>query len=80
MGLSPYASNTKTPVKIYVYCDDLDSRYQKAMDYGLQIVAPLSLQFWGDRVFRVLDPEGYLWEFATTVAERNSDRFQPTFY
>ncbi len=80
MGLAPASSDTKTPVRLYVYCDDLQARYQKALDYGLTILMPITLKFWGDNIFRVLDPEGYIWEFATIGAERDSKRFKGTFF
>ena len=80
MGSSPIQTGIHTPVRFYVYCDDLEARYQKAMAHRLKIIMPITLQFWGDSVFRVQDPFGYIWDFATTTADRVSDRFKGTFY
>ena len=36
---------------------------------GVKISDPLTLQWWGDRTFKVLDPNGYEIWFYTNVAE-----------
>ena len=36
---------------------------------GVAISDPLTLQWWGDRTFKVRDPNGYVLWFYTNVAE-----------
>lgn len=68
-GKPPIETGTIPPIAIYVYCDNIEQRYKKAVDYGLTILLPLRVPFWGDRTFRVVDPEGYIWDFGTNVAD-----------
>jgi len=36
---------------------------------GVKIIDPLTLQWWGDRTFKVMDPLGYQIWFYQTVGE-----------
>jgi uncharacterized glyoxalase superfamily protein PhnB len=47
--------------------DDIDSYCERARAAGARIVAEPETQFYGDRTFRALDPEGHMWTFAQTV-------------
>jgi len=57
-GHAPATSGITSPVAIYVYCDDLEARYQKALQAGLKVLAPLRKTFWSDTIFRVVDLDG----------------------
>ncbi|MBO0852180.1 MAG: VOC family protein [Nocardia sp.] len=48
---------------------DLDSHCERARNAGAQIVAEPEDQFYGDRVYRVLDPEGHCWRFSAHVRD-----------
>jgi PhnB protein len=76
-GEAPTVTKTTSPISLYVYCDDVDQRYHKANDAGLKILLPLGLRFWGDKTFRVEDPEGYIWDFATCVADFDPSKLPP---
>ena len=54
-----------SPASLWLYVEDADSYYNKAVAEGAQVKLPLGDQFWGDRCGGVLDPHGYLWTFAT---------------
>ena len=45
---------------------DVDAHCERARRAGAKIVAELADQFYGDRTYRCLDPEGHLWSFAQT--------------
>jgi uncharacterized glyoxalase superfamily protein PhnB len=64
---APATSGTASPVQLYVYCDDVDALYDRAVAAGAQGDAPPTDMFWGDRMCRLTDPEGYTWCFATHV-------------
>jgi uncharacterized glyoxalase superfamily protein PhnB len=49
---------------LYVYVDDVDAHYQRAVAAGAMIVAEILDQPWGDRLYQVADPEGHQWTFA----------------
>ncbi|MEO0400180.1 MAG: VOC family protein [Pseudomonadota bacterium] len=50
---------------VYVYTEDADAIYQKALDAGAQPMVPLEDQFYGDRAGGVQDPQGNIWWIAT---------------
>lgn len=54
-----------SPVSMYVYVDDVDSIFNKAISAGAKILDPVKDQFWGDRHGRLEDPFGHLWSIAT---------------
>jgi PhnB protein len=59
----------KQPVEIYLQVDDVDAYHTRVKKNGVKISDPLALQWWGDRTFKVLDPNGYEIWFYTNVAE-----------
>ena len=59
----------KQPVEIYLEVEDVDGLYNRLKKKGVGISDPLTLQWWGDRTFKVLDPNGYEVWFYTNVAE-----------
>jgi uncharacterized glyoxalase superfamily protein PhnB len=59
----------KQPVEIYLEVEDVEALYNRLKKKGVAISDPLTLQWWGDRTFKVLDPNGYEIWFYTNVAE-----------
>ena len=59
----------KQPVEIYLEVDDVNALHDLLKKKGVRITDPLMLQWWGDRTFKVLDPNGYEIWFYTNVAE-----------
>lgn len=51
-------------VALKVYVDDVDRHFQRAKTAGATIVSELEDGFWGGRIYRAKDLEGYLWEFS----------------
>jgi uncharacterized glyoxalase superfamily protein PhnB len=54
-----------SPVSLHVYVSDADKLFQRALDAGCQVTAPLMDAFWGDRYGKVKDPFGIEWGIAT---------------
>ena len=54
-----------TPAGLWLYVEDCDSAFARAVDAGAQVQVPLADQFWGDRGGAIADPEGYTWWIAT---------------
>jgi uncharacterized glyoxalase superfamily protein PhnB len=48
--------------------DGIDAHCERARAAGARIVAEPEDQFYGARVYRVLDPEGHVWNFNQEVA------------
>jgi uncharacterized glyoxalase superfamily protein PhnB len=59
----------KQPVEIYLQVDDVDVYHDQIRNRGVKVTDPLTLQWWGDRTFKVLDPNGYEIWFYRNVAE-----------
>jgi PhnB protein len=55
----------QTSAMLYVYVDDTDASYQKALDAGASSVMPPADQFYGDRNAMVKDMAGNQWCLAT---------------
>src|SRR5262249_14878134 len=58
---------------LYVYVDDVDGHYQRALERGAQVVMPVGDRPWGDRLYQVTDPEGHQWTFAQHVRDVELD-------
>ncbi|MEZ5291979.1 MAG: VOC family protein [Vicinamibacterales bacterium] len=57
------------PVEIYLEVADVDALHAALAARGVPISDPLVLQWWGDRTFKVHDPNGYALWFYTNVAD-----------
>jgi uncharacterized glyoxalase superfamily protein PhnB len=59
----------KQPVEVYLPVERVDEYHDRVTRSGVTITDPLTMQWWGDRTFKVLDPNGYELWFYTNVAE-----------
>ncbi len=62
-----------TPVTIHLTVTDVESQFQRAVDAGATVVAPLEDQFWGDRYGVVRDPFGHMWSLGQPMREVSSE-------
>ena len=46
---------------------DIDAHCERARKAGARIVMELENQFYGDRAYRAMDPEGHVWTFGQTI-------------
>lgn len=65
----PATQPGKQAVEIYLEVADVDALHAALKKRGVAITDPLTLQWWGDRTFKVMDPNGYEVWFYTHVAE-----------
>jgi PhnB protein len=65
-----------TPVGFYVYVENVDSAWKRAVDAGASTVMPLADMFWGDRTGCVEDPFGHRWWLAQHVADLTPEEIQ----
>ena len=61
-----------SPVVIYLYLEGVDAAIERAVAAGARILTPIADQFWGDRMARIVDPQGHVWNVASRVAESAS--------
>jgi PhnB protein len=58
-----------TPVSFFVYREDVDAAWKRAIDAGAKEVMPLIDQFWGDRAGCLVDPFGHQWWLAQHIQD-----------
>ena len=49
---------------LFIYVDDCDAAYEKALTAGMTSFSEPEDMFWGDRTATVSDPYGYMWTLA----------------
>jgi uncharacterized glyoxalase superfamily protein PhnB len=54
-----------SPVSIFIYTEDVDALYARAVKAGARGVAPPADMFWGDRFAQLVDRFGHSWAMAT---------------
>jgi catechol 2,3-dioxygenase-like lactoylglutathione lyase family enzyme len=52
----------KDNLDIYFEADDLESAFEEVVKSGVDVIHPIEVQEWGQRVFRVHDPDGHIVE------------------
>jgi PhnB protein len=65
----PMGDHTIPPGAVHVYVPDCDAAYERALAAGATSKEPPKDQFYGDRVARVVDPQGNQWSIATHVED-----------
>lgn len=61
-----------TPVTLFVYQDNVDAAWKRAVDAGAKVIMPLTDQFWGDRGGCIEDPFGHRWWLCQHVQDMSS--------
>ncbi len=77
MGYSAPLPNSRTPVGLMIYVDDVDKVAAQAIAAGIQTERPVEDQFYGDRSGNFVDPFGHRWTIAThkeDVSKEEIDR------
>jgi uncharacterized glyoxalase superfamily protein PhnB len=67
------------PCSLYLYVEDVDAVYQRAIDAGGTKVREPSNQFYGDRTGGVIDPCGNYWGIATHVEDVSHEEMTKRF-
>jgi uncharacterized glyoxalase superfamily protein PhnB len=65
-----------TPVKFYVYVENVDAAWKQALDAGAKPIIPVQDMFWGDRLGCVEDPFGHTWNLAQHVGDPTPEEMQ----
>ncbi|MDN8054274.1 VOC family protein [Burkholderia multivorans] len=61
---TPKSANAIAPQSFYLYVDDVDATWQRALDAGAKSLTAPQDQFWGDRLAQIEDLDGYRWALA----------------
>lgn len=68
---------------LFVYTDDVDTLWKRAIEAGAEEVYPLEMQFYGDKSGRVRDPFGHTWglgQHVEDVSAEEMERRMAAFY
>ena len=65
MGCLSPTSLKGTTASLYLYVEDADALFERALKAGAKVKMPIGNMFWGDRCGSVTDPFGYQWSIAT---------------
>lgn len=65
----PPQPDGSSSVVIYVYVEDADRVIERAVVAGARVLIPVTDASWGDRVGRIIDPSGHVWNVATRATD-----------
>ena len=65
-----------SPASFWLYVDDSDSLFDRAVKAGAKVQMPIADQFWGDRGGAIADPAGYTWWIATRKEDLTHEEIQ----
>lgn len=54
-------------VVTFLYGENVDEIMNRAITLGAKEILPAEDQFWGDRVGRIIDPAGHVWNIAARI-------------
>jgi len=68
-GLTSRAPQTEGTSSVVIYLDveDVDTVIDRAVAAGAEILIAATDAFWGDRVGRIIDPSGHVWNIAAHI-------------
>lgn len=65
-----------SPVSFWLYVDDCDAAFQRAVAAGFTAASEPETMFWGDRTAVAVDPFGLRWTFATHVEDVSAEEME----
>jgi uncharacterized glyoxalase superfamily protein PhnB len=76
MHKSPKGTNGFNTQTVHVQLqEDVDAHCERARKGGAVIQTEPTTQFYGDRTYRAVDPEGHIWSFGQTVKRMTPDEW-----
>ena len=65
-----------SPASIFLYVEDCDALFNRAVAAGAKVEMPMADQFWGDRFGSIVDPHGYSWAIATHLEDLTKEEIE----
>jgi PhnB protein len=65
-----------TPISLFLYRENVDSAWKRAVDAGAKTIMPLEDQFWGDRAGCLEDPFGHRWWLAQHIKDMTDEELR----
>jgi PhnB protein len=64
------------PGGFYLYVEDVDKAFQRAIESGGKVTMPVMDMFWGDRMGNFTDPYGYAWTLSTHTQDMTEQELE----
>jgi uncharacterized glyoxalase superfamily protein PhnB len=61
---------------LWIYTDNVDQKWKRAVDAGGKVLMPLADMFWGDRMGTLMDPFGNRWSLAQRMKELTREQMK----
>jgi len=65
MGMKGPRGYGGSPASFWLYVEDSDALFKRAIEAGAKEQMPMADQFWGDRAGSIADPAGFSWWIAS---------------
>ena len=76
MGMRGPQAMGGSPASFWLYVEDSDALFNRAVAAGAKVQMPMDNQFWGDRAGSIADPGGYSWWIATRKEDLAPDELK----
>ena len=73
LGSRAPSTDGSSSVVIYLYVDDADIVIDRAVAAGATVLMPPVNMFWGDRVGRIIDRSGHVWNVAVREVSQRTE-------
>ncbi len=73
---SPKLPDGNTSSSLFLYIENVDAVFEKAVSAGATIIMPLEDAFWGDRTGGIVDPFGHHWLLATHIKDISDEELE----
>jgi uncharacterized glyoxalase superfamily protein PhnB len=61
---------------LWIYTDNVDQKWKRAVDAGAKVTMPLADMFWGDRMGVVMDPFGNRWTLSQHMKDLSPEEMK----
>lgn len=68
LSSKPPKPDGSSPVVTFLYGSEVDPIMARSVSLGARILMPAENQTWGDRVGRIVDPAGHVWNIAARLS------------
>ncbi|CAG1001828.1 MAG: VOC family protein [Candidatus Methanoperedens sp.] len=73
---SPQSPGGGASASMFMYVEDVDAVFAKAVSSGATVTMPLADVFWGDRAGGIVDPFGHRWMLATHIKDLSDEELE----
>lgn len=73
---SPQSPGGGTSISMFLYVEDVDAVFAKAVSAGATVTMPLADAFWGDRAAGIVDPFGHRWMLAMHIKDLSDEELE----